>query len=229
MTFNLPAPNNFFGLNPDEPVEIYTRNLPHWRQKGATYFVTFNLADALPTAKRQQLQSMRRECEHNHPPPRDEAAWTEYAKTVFRLVDKWMDAGSGCCWLRNESYANELHRCILHFHQQRYEIGCRVIMANHCHLVMRPFESFDLEQELGSIKSVSANFVNKREKQDGSLWQQESYDRIIRDEEHLYRVVQYIGNNPLRARIPESQWHRWMNPDWQKQGWHFESSMAPGP
>lgn len=136
MTFNLDAPPNFRGLDPDKPVRIYTRNLPHWRQEGATYFVTFNLADALPSAKKEQLKSMRREWELRHPPPRDEETWTEFAKAVFRAVEKWMDAGHGRCWFKNKRYAKELHRSILHFHGTRYEIGCFVIMANHCHLVM---------------------------------------------------------------------------------------------
>jgi hypothetical protein len=50
----------------------------------------------------------------------------------------------------------------------------------------------------------------------------EVYDRIIRDEEHLYRVVQYIGANPRRAGIAPELWHRWINPVWQSVGWDFE-------
>ena len=224
MTFNLAAPEGFRGLDPNKPLETYTRNLTHWRQDGATYFVTFNLADALPSPKKAKLESMRRQWERQNPPPRDEKTWTEYARILFRSVEKWMDAGYGACWFRREPYRNELHRSILHFHQQRYEIGCFVIMANHCHLVIRPFESIKLEEEIGSMKSVTANFINKRERSKGPVWHQESYDRIIRDEEHLYRVVQYIGSNPRRAGIPEQDWHRWINPQWRAANWDFHDS-----
>jgi len=246
MALHLDPPPGFYGLDAHQPLKIYTRNLPHWRQSGATYFVTFHLADALPTAKRNELASMRREWEHRNSlarttvawPPgpcalphgpgahattvlHDEAAWTEYAKTVFRKVERWMDAGHGECWFRQPQYADELHRTILHFHEARYEIGCFVIMANHCHLVIRPFDDCELEEEVGSMKSVTANFVNKREERRGSLWQQESYNRIIRDEEHLYRVVQYIGINPRQAGIAHEDWNRWINPKWQALGWDF--------
>src|SRR5258707_12522120 len=44
--WNLPPPPGFQGLHPDKPVTAYQRHLPHWRQDGATYFVTFRLADA---------------------------------------------------------------------------------------------------------------------------------------------------------------------------------------
>lgn len=223
MSFNLEAPPGFRGFDESAPVKIYYRNLPHWRQTGATYFVTFNLADALPANKRRELAAMRREWEHSYPAPRDEETWTKYARAVFRKVDIWMDAGSGNCWFRKSQHAMELSRSILHFHLQRYEIGCFVVMANHCHLTMRPFEPFEMEDEIGSIKNVVALNINRSESLSGTLWQQESYDRIIRDEEHLYRVVQYIGSNPARAGIALAPWHRWINPDWVAAGWDFHS------
>ena len=222
MTFNLPAPPTFRGLDPATVVSRYERHLPHWRQDGATYFVTFNLADALPAHKIHQLQSMRRAWEREHPSPRDEATWTEYARKVFRMVEAAMDAGSGRCWLSHREYAKQLQRSILHWHEQRYEVGCLVIMANHCHLTMRPFQGYALEHELGSIKRTTARLINNRESLSGQLWQQECYDRIIRDEEHLYRVVQYIGRNPHRAGIPRNLWCRWLNPKWIDAGWKFE-------
>ena len=66
---NLSLPQGFRGLRDDLPVTVYYRNLPHWRQHGATYFVTFNLADALPMAKQEQLRSMRRDWERRFPHP----------------------------------------------------------------------------------------------------------------------------------------------------------------
>jgi REP element-mobilizing transposase RayT len=225
MNFNLSPPPDFHGFDPNKRLRVYTRNLPHWRQAGATYFVTFNLADALPTAKRNELASMRRVWENRYPPPRDESTWTEYAKVMFQKVEKWLDIGFGKCWFQYDGYAGELRRTILHFHEVRYEVGCFVIMPNHCHLVIRPFETFELEEEVGAMKNITAIFVNKEEGRQGQLWHQESYDRIIRDAEHLYRVIQYIGANPRRAGIPHEKWLRWINPDWQLRGWDFHDAQ----
>ena len=47
----------------------------------------------------------------------------------------------------SRKYAAELRRAILHFHEQRYEVGCFVIMANHCHLVIRPLGEYELKRE----------------------------------------------------------------------------------
>jgi hypothetical protein len=56
----------------------------------------------------------------------------------------------------------------------------------------------------------------------GELWQEESFDRIIRDEEHLYRCIQYIGNNARTANILRARWRRWLRPEWEALGWRFE-------
>ena len=46
----MPVPNRqpFVPFDECKAVRIYRRNLPHWRQDGATYFVTFRLGDSLP-------------------------------------------------------------------------------------------------------------------------------------------------------------------------------------
>ena len=221
MPFNLLPPPNFRGLNSEVPIEIYTRRLPHWRQQGATYFVTFHFADALPKARLHELISLRRDWEAKNPPPRSSAAWAEFARQCFEKVENWMDAGHGACWLKRQEYATALHDAILRFHAQRYEIGCFTIMANHCHVVIRPYEGVDVESEVGAMKKVVTLFINEQEGLAGPLWQQESYDRIIRDEEHLYRVIQYIGANPRRAGVPRAGWWRWVNPLWEQLGWGF--------
>lgn len=221
MSFNLDGPPGFRGLNPHKPVRIYTRNIPHWRQDGATYFVTFNLDDALPKPKKNEMAALRRDWELKYPPPRNEAAWTLWAKQSFKKVETWMDAGHGACWFNQTKYADELQRSILHFHGKRYEVGCLTLMANHCHLIIRPFDNVSLEDETGSIKNVTTQFINKHESRSGRLWQQEFYDRIVRDDEHLFRVVRYVGSNPADAGIPPERWRRWMNPSWIAAGWDF--------
>jgi hypothetical protein len=68
---------------------------------------------------------------------------------------------------------------------------------------------------------MTPEHLEQLETRHGTLWQEESYDRIVRDEEHLFRVVQYVGNNPGKAGLPREQWHRWVHPDWEAAGWGF--------
>jgi putative transposase len=56
----------------------------------------------------------------------------------------------------------------------------------------------------------------------GKRGQRESFDRIVRDEEHLWRVVQYIGANPRRAGLLVGETSLWIRPEWVELGWRFE-------
>jgi hypothetical protein len=218
--FNLPAPPGFRGLHPDLPVSLYCRRLPHWRQSGASYFVTFRLADALPQEKIDLLNRMRSEWQRSHPKPTEED-WDAYAREVTQRTEAWSDESFGACWFSSRVWSEELSDRLLHFQGQRYHMGCFAIMPNHCHLVMRPFDGFELENLLQSTKSLVAKKIHSANGTSGRLWQEESYDRIIRDEEHLWRVVQYIGRNPAQAGLPRESWVRWIAPDWHEAGWDF--------
>ena len=218
---NLETPPGFHGMNPDVPVTVYYRHLPHWRQDNATYFVTFRLDDALPQCKLDELQAIRRDWEAHHPPPRSNQDWESYARQVTVKAERWLDAGHGACHFAEWRFAEVLREAILFFHEERYLVSCFTIMPNHCHLVIRPFPDHALEKILQVCKGYAASQVNRMLGEKGSLWQEESYDRIVRDDEHLYKVVQYIGRNPGRAGIPREQWVRWVHPSWQEAGWGF--------
>ncbi len=52
---SLPLSPIFRPFNPNGDVKVYLRNLPHWRQPGATYFVTFRQAETETEASRHRF------------------------------------------------------------------------------------------------------------------------------------------------------------------------------
>ena len=219
---NLPLPPpNFRGLDPDKPIRVYQRHLPHWRQDGATYFITFRLGDALPQEKLDFLKRLRDEWERTHPPPRSEQDWEEHTREIVRRAEAWLDEGYGSCFFREARHAEQLEEALRHFQDERYFVSCYVVMPNHCHAVLRPFAGRELEVILQGMKGVVAHRVHSATGGSGSIWQEESYDRIIRDGEHLWRCIQYIGRNPRLAGLPANTWRRWIHPDWESLGWRF--------
>lgn len=221
--FNLPGPAGFRGLDPDLPITRYERHLPHWRQSGATYVVTFRLGDSLPQSKLRELETLRSEWQSRIRPPWTEETWQAYSREAMRRVEGWLDQGMGSCVLRDKAAANCVANALTYFEGQRYQLGCFVVMPNHVHLVVRPYSDDDpLERLLQSWKRFTAREINLLRSQSGKLWQDESYDRIVRDEEHLYRCVQYIGSNAVRAGLSTANCPRWIHPDWQTAGWQFE-------
>jgi len=88
------------------------------------------------------------------------------------------------------------------------------VMNNHVHWVFRLFDKNELGQPvylhyiLQSVKRFSANQINNIEGRTGTVWQKESWDTTIRDDEHLYRAVEYTINNPVDAGLVED-WKEW--------------------
>jgi ATP-dependent DNA helicase RecG len=60
---------------------------------------------------------------------------------------------------------------------------------------------FSLSKILHTIKSFTANRVNKIENASGPVWETESFDRMIRSETDLQEKFQYIARNPWDAGI----------------------------
>ncbi len=62
-----------------------------------------------------------------------------------------------------------------------------------------PTKRKPLGRLVGAFKSVSTDRVNeKRGTPGGLLWQRDFYDHIIRDEDELNKIRDYIRTNPLR-------------------------------
>jgi putative transposase len=61
------------------------------------------------------------------------------------------------------------------------------------------------------IKSVSAHRINRHTGHLGRIWQEESFDRALRNAEDLDLKIEYMIDNPVRAGIVESATtYRWI-------------------
>jgi REP element-mobilizing transposase RayT len=76
-----------------------------------------------------------------------------------------------------------------------------VVMNDHVHVVVAPMAGIRLEALVHSWKSYSAHQLMTRGRR-GPVWQHESFDRIIRGDAELKRIVDYVCSNPLK-RWPE--------------------------
>lgn len=229
------GPPGFEPLDWSRPIIKHRRKLPHWTQDGATYFITFRLFDSLPQDKLRELERFRATWISQHSDADTDPGSTEGSpaqklhRETLRKVEEWLDAGSGACWLHDPACAAIVSRALHHFHEQRCFLSCHCIMPNHVHVIVRPFVGFALADILHSWKSFTAKEINRRLGRTGEVWEAESHDTLIRDTEHLWKAIRYIGNNPTKARIPQDRWQRYIHPQWQKAGWDFEPRPTSSP
>src|SRR5207245_8951980 len=79
------------------PVKKTKRNLPHWTQDGATYFVTFRLADAVPDGLLKQWKDELETWLKFHPEPWDAETAYEYWQRAFEKHEEGLEEGAGEC------------------------------------------------------------------------------------------------------------------------------------
>ena len=187
------ADRHFFSRFAD--TSVHNRNLPHWGQDGVIAFVTFRLADSIPAAKLRKWQEEKDLWLKEHPEPWDEDIRKEYADTFPRRMDEWLDAGSGDCLLAQSACCRIVENALEHFNGTRYVLHSYIVMPNHVHVMFEMERREDLPKVVHSWKSFTANEINKVCGRTGTVWQSEYFDRLIRNEEHYSRTLEYIKKN----------------------------------
>ena len=162
-------------LKPTTEFRVYRRNLPHVELTGSVYFITFRTTDGFTLS--------------------------ESAKDItFNSIK---------------------------FHAgKKYELYACVVMETHVHVVLQPLQAqaetpvppnnkshselftnevafYSIGQIMHSIKSYSANRIQRVLHKKGAVWLDENYDRIIRDEKECLEKLNYIANNPVKAGLVE--------------------------
>ncbi len=195
-------PASFHQFEKARPVSIHQRNLPHWRQEGATYFLTFRLADSLPQDLLRQMEQERVAWLQRYPGNLDAVQKRALSDFLWEWQESHLDQGLGECWLAQSTVADLMESALKHFDGQRYQLGSFVIMPNHVHLLVQPAMGHTLSDILHSWKSFTSNQANRILGREGKFWQDESFDRIVRDEAEMIRYGEYIQQNPRKAKLP---------------------------
>src|SRR5581483_788533 len=173
------------------PIKMTRRHLPHWEQEGATYFLTFRLADSVPVSLLNQWREDLDTWLKFHPPPWDYKTARDYELRFVEGPEKWLDEGHGKCLLRNKLVAEIVANALKQFHGERYWLDAFVVMPNHVHVLIQPRSGHSISSITHSWKSFSAHAINKALGRKGELWMEESHDRIVRDWESLARYREY--------------------------------------
>ena len=200
----MPAPHsNFQPFNPYEEIEATRRRLPHWQQEETAYFITFRLADSIPQEKLTQWEAERKQWLATHPQPWGETAVAEYSKLFSERRQQWLDNGYGRCLLKLPDVAEIVRSALLHFDGQRYLLDEFVLMPNHVHIIVKLLPGHDMSSVLHSWKSFTAKKINKAIEGTGTIWQDESYDHIVRSYSQLEFYRKYIRENPAKAGLKQ--------------------------
>ena len=164
--------------------------------------ITYRLADSLPAGALNRISHELRLI----PKQRQEVE-------KRRRIEEWLDAGHGCCVLRQPAAAECVVKTWQRFAGERYDLIAWVLMPNHVHVLIRVYERISLGRMVQSWKSYTGRRIAElglgapglaAPMGDGtatSPWMRDYLDRFIRDEKHFRAAVEYIHGNPVKARL----------------------------
>jgi REP element-mobilizing transposase RayT len=110
-----------------------------------------------------------------------------------------------CQFELNPKERNIISEAIKYFDDDRYDLIAYVVMHDHVHVLVKPDEKYGLTQLVHSWKSFTANRLQRHGNRRNRIWQDEYFDRIVRDEAELVEKAQYIINNPIEAAGTEAR------------------------
>jgi REP-associated tyrosine transposase len=122
-----------------------------------------------------------------------------------------------CTYHRRTSLATlAVHSAFLVFCKRAYaehdiSVGRYVIMPDHVHLFVRGAEDFHLGRWIGALKQCLGKSMPSTNSH-GRIWQEGSFDHVLRSDDSYGQKWEYVRQNPVRAglvAVPE---------DWPFQG-----------
>jgi REP element-mobilizing transposase RayT len=121
---------------------------------------------------------------------------------AFVIMDRLLDtARTGPLHLRRPEFAEMMIEAIRYREREgHYALHAFVVMANHVHLLITP--NVPVSKLTQSLKRATARDANRMLGATGQpFWQDESYDRWVRDGREFERIASYIENNPVNAGL----------------------------
>lgn len=166
--------------------------LPHHDLPGVTQLVTMRLCDAMPVARRGEWEAL---------------LMIENDRERRGALESYLDRGLGSCWLRQHAIARLVEESLRFWHGARYRLEAWTVMPNHVHVLVEIWQT-PLFKLVMSWKRQTARKANQVLRREGSFWQREYWDTIMRDQKQLVRARRYVEQNPVKAGLVReaSEW-----------------------
>jgi REP element-mobilizing transposase RayT len=188
--------------------------LPHFDAPGIIQMLNFRLADALPQERQHEWKPI-----------------LQIGDDRQRLIriEEYYDHGYGACELALPAIAQHTENTLLYDDNRRCRLLAWVIMPNHVH-VLAEIWTTPVGKLTKDWKSISAKFANRCLGRTGNWWQEDYFDRFIRDDAHFHKTVHYIENNPVKAGlVKEAKAWPWSSAKWRPEGFGLQPVQSPKP
>lgn len=120
------------------------------------------------------------------------------------------------CWLASKS----VHAAFIQFAERADDdfnvaLGRYIIRPEHVHLFVCGDAQFVLATWIGALKQTLARAAH-RSKSAGQIWQEGSFDHMLRSDESMSQKWNYIRENAMRAGLVE-----------RAEAWPYQGEIIP--
>ncbi len=98
-------------------------------------------------------------------------------------------------------YARFLSKLTLEVMDNEFRLHAYVLMPNHFHLLLEPTASVEVSDVLRNVQLSYAKYFCLKYKKVGSVFGTRFKVKRIDSEEYLFKIVQYIHQNPVLAKL----------------------------
>lgn len=214
----------FSCFDPKADFHVVERRLPHWSQAGAICFVTWRTYDSMPRSVVNRWYADREEWLRKHGIDPKAVDWRtqltalgpelhdDFMRTFTTRWQHQLDHCYGACWLAQPAISEIVADSLLKFDSDRYELTDFVVMPNHVHLMAAFAHEEGMLEQCTSWKHYTATQINRRIGKSGSFWQQDGFDRLIRNEKEFEKIRRYIADNGKYAGLKPTEYRHYSKP-----------------
>ncbi len=205
----------FWEMSFEQTMSRWRGRLPHWEVAERWHFITIRCQGSLPPEARVKIREIHRALSQI---TATDPEFAQLQRQYFLSTEKYLDQNFGFApfvqTTANRSCLEDLER----LEGDGWLVGEAVIMPNHLHCVIYPGEKhLPLREALSRLKGRSARRLNVLLKRQGRFWQQDWFDRWMRNEAELDKTINYIRQNPVKAKLVD---------DWRDYPWRISKYDA---
>ncbi|GAA5508591.1 hypothetical protein Rcae01_04058 [Novipirellula caenicola] len=194
----------------------WERQRPHRVQPAAIVFLTMRLKDSIPADvlrrwHRERIEFLTRcgiDCDGDWKLGRSLLSRKQrnaFDKRFQRVREMTLDQCFGHCELRQPEAAKIVSESLQKFHRIRYFLGDLVVMPNHVHCLVAFADETTARRQPGAWMRFTARKINQKFSRSGVLWFPEPFDHLVRNEDQLCYLREYIRDNPTKAKLAENE------------------------
>lgn len=124
-----------------------------------------------------------------------------YPNLIYHIINRGNNRD--IVFVEEEDYYHYLNTIQRYKKKYQFHLYAYCLMTNHVHLLIKVTDQGNISRIMQSITVAHTRWYNFKYRRCGHVWQGRFHSPIVSEDGHLLKVMQYIEQNPVRAKMVE--------------------------